>query len=257
MPSYGFLPGGFSPYDDEYNPNDSNMPWSDTTDDILGQTPIVGTITGASQRHQNRLEQYATQQAQQFQAASAEKAMRFEAAEAEKARNFNSAEAAALRSFNALEAQKTRDYNERMENTRYQRAVQDMQAAGLNPILAYQNMSTGAGGSAQASGGSAASSGSAKGHSVGSSAKANFSWKDSGVEILRAMVPFLIMGATSAAKSAQQTSTNELIASKVAYNSAKIHEVSERASYYASLNAARSRPRRRSDSYRGTGFEEL
>ena len=38
--------------------------------------------------------------------------------------------------FNAREAQKQRDWAERMDNTRYQRAITDMQTAGLNPILA-------------------------------------------------------------------------------------------------------------------------
>lgn len=38
--------------------------------------------------------------------------------------------------FNAEQAQLQREWAERMDNTRYQRAITDMQAAGLNPILA-------------------------------------------------------------------------------------------------------------------------
>lgn len=57
------------------------------------------------------------------------------------------------RDFNSLEAQKDRDWQEYMSSSSYQRVVEDLKRAGLNPILAYDN-----GGASTPSGSSASSS---------------------------------------------------------------------------------------------------
>ena len=41
------------------------------------------------------------------------------------------------REFNSAEAAKNREWQEKMRSTGYQTAVQDLKAAGLNPMLAY------------------------------------------------------------------------------------------------------------------------
>lgn len=41
--------------------------------------------------------------------------------------------------FNASEARKNRKFQEYMSNTAYQRAVEDMKKAGINPIMAFSN----------------------------------------------------------------------------------------------------------------------
>ena len=47
--------------------------------------------------------------------------------------------AAKERQYNAEQAQLQRDWEEYMSNTSYQRAIKDMEAAGINPALAITN----------------------------------------------------------------------------------------------------------------------
>lgn len=91
---------------------------------------------------------------------------------------FSANEAEKSRAFNALEAQKNRDWQTQMSNTAYQRAMTDMKAAGLNPVLAFQqggaSSPTGsfATSSSPSSGGAGAAQG--RGSSRGDSGSAGF-----------------------------------------------------------------------------------
>ena len=102
------------------------------------------------------------------------------------ANKYNSEEAEKNRAFQAQQAEINRKWQETMSNTAYQRAMKDLKAAGLNPILAYAQGGAGTGSGASVSGAQATSAmGTAytdnysESHGQGSSYGENSSWENS------------------------------------------------------------------------------
>lgn len=105
------------------------------------------------------------------------------------------------RDVNIDEAQKQRDWQTTMSNTQYQRAVGDMEAAGLNPMLAYSQ-----GGAGTPSGGQA----SVGGPSGGSTASAQ------SPPLIQNKLTAAINSAGAIADLANKLSSADLIAAQVA-----------------------------------------
>lgn len=102
-----------------------------------------------------------------FNSSQAAMANEFNTASWDKAAAWNETMWEKQAAFNAEQAEIQRKWSEKMENTKYQRAITDMEAAGLNPILAVTG-----GGSGISTGGGSASAASVGGAQM-SSAQAN------------------------------------------------------------------------------------
>lgn len=127
--------------------------------------------------------------AREFNAGQSQITRDYNAMEAEKSRNFTADQASQANSvteylqnkaqaFNAGEAEKNRNFQQQMSSTAYQRAAADLQAAGLNRILAVGSPSSSpsgsaasiSGGSGHAASGTGASAGAASGPAASGSA---------------------------------------------------------------------------------------
>lgn len=177
-------------------------------ENFLGTT--FAGIMGDERKAENAAAEanFQAQQSRAFNAQQATASQNFNSAEAvaqrawadaqgQTTRDWTSEQAGIARGFNAEEAQKQRDYEANMSNTAIQRRMQDLTAAGINPLLAV------AGGGASQPHGASAQIGSPTA-SAPSGAHASAGMASSGIAN-----PMPFMGVTAGLANATQAQLNK------------------------------------------------
>lgn len=97
---------------------------------------VIGSLVGAkSQRDTNAANAALSRENMDWMTGENEKQRAFNAMQAKNDRVVQSHEASLARDFSSMEAAKARAFNLESSNTQYQRSVNDMREAGLNPML--------------------------------------------------------------------------------------------------------------------------
>jgi len=139
--------------------------WAGVAGDVLG-----AGMNAYSQQKTQKAAAEGVQQQNQANLDVMHEQQNFSASQAAANREFQDASQQKSFDFNASQAQLNRDFQAQQSATSYQRAVGDLSAAGLNPMLAYSQ------GGASTPGGAAASGGAMSGSSAsapGSAPQAN------------------------------------------------------------------------------------
>lgn len=120
---------------------------------------------------------------------------------AERANRSNRKEADKNRAFQAGEARINREFQERMRNTEWQAAVEDMRRAGINPAVAYARGGASSPGGSMAGGSLAAPAGDAIGKGVSSAMEVSMFRKN--MQLLDAQISKTQQEASTAGSTAQ------------------------------------------------------